>query len=73
MGSRTVAITDTAYEALAREKRSGESFTDAVLRLTGAPSLAALADVMTARESASLAEAHLEARRRRAPRKEGPL
>lgn len=73
MGSRTVAITDPAYEALAQAKRPGESFTDAVLRLVRAPSLASLGDVMTARESSALAEAHLDARRRRAPPREGLL
>ena len=31
---KTITITKVAYEALAREKRSNESFSDVVLRLT---------------------------------------
>lgn len=34
MTSRNISITEEAYEALQREKRRDESFTDAILRLT---------------------------------------
>ena len=34
MGTKTISITDEAYEALSREKKGGESFTEAILRLT---------------------------------------
>ena len=34
MGTKTISITDEAYAALSREKRSNESFTEAILRLT---------------------------------------
>jgi predicted CopG family antitoxin len=34
MGSKNISITDEAYEALTRERRKGESFTEAILRLT---------------------------------------
>lgn len=34
MATKTISITDEAYEALSREKRREESFTDVVLRLT---------------------------------------
>jgi predicted CopG family antitoxin len=34
MGSRIISLTDEAYDALSKEKRKGESFTEAILRLT---------------------------------------
>lgn len=34
MGSKNISITDEAYEALARERLHGESFTQAIIRLT---------------------------------------
>lgn len=32
--TKTISVTDAAYEALMREKRDGESFTDVIIRLT---------------------------------------
>jgi len=34
MATKTISITDKAYEALLREKRSKESFADTILRIT---------------------------------------
>jgi predicted CopG family antitoxin len=34
MGSKNISITEDAYHALSRERRKGESFTDAIIRLT---------------------------------------
>jgi len=34
MGHRNITISDRAYEELARRKRTKESFTDVILRLT---------------------------------------
>lgn len=34
MGTKTISLTDTAYDRLKATKRSGESFSDVVLRLT---------------------------------------
>lgn len=34
MGTKTVSLSDNAYERLAAEKREGESFSDVVCRLT---------------------------------------
>lgn len=34
MGSKNISITEEAYTALSRERRRGESFTEAILRLT---------------------------------------
>jgi predicted CopG family antitoxin len=35
MGTKTITITEKAYEALAREKRENESFSEVIARLTG--------------------------------------
>jgi len=32
--TKTISVTDEAYEALIREKRDAESFTDVIIRLT---------------------------------------
>lgn len=32
--TKTVSVTEEAYDALTREKREGESFTDVIIRLT---------------------------------------
>jgi len=34
MGSKTVTISEEAYQALLKEKRKNESFSDTILRLT---------------------------------------
>ena len=35
MGSKTITVTEKAYERLKAHKREGESFTDTLLRLAG--------------------------------------
>lgn len=35
MGTKSLTITEEAYEQLRAHKREGESFTDTILRLTG--------------------------------------
>jgi predicted CopG family antitoxin len=35
MGTKSLTITDEAYERLKEHKREGESFTETILRLTG--------------------------------------
>jgi predicted CopG family antitoxin len=35
MGTKSLTITEEAYERLKEHKRDGESFTDTILRLTG--------------------------------------
>lgn len=69
MGVRTVTITDSAYERLAREKRPGESFTDVVLRLTGRRSLRELPDLFSPAEARAVAEAVIAARDGRVTRR----
>ena len=34
MGSKNISIIDEAYDAISRERRKGESFTEAIIRLT---------------------------------------
>jgi len=34
MATKTISVTDEAYEALLREKKRGESFTETILRIT---------------------------------------
>ena len=34
MATKTISVTEKAYEALLREKKSKESFTDTILRIT---------------------------------------
>lgn len=35
MGTKSLTVTEEAYERLKEHKREGESFTDTILRLTG--------------------------------------
>ncbi len=35
MGTKTITITDDAYESLKEHKREDESFTETILRITG--------------------------------------
>ena len=63
MSVRTLTVTSAAYERLAAQKRPGESFTDVILRLTGARgSLLRLPDLVSPSEARALAEAVLAAR-----------
>ena len=54
MGSRNISISDEAYSRLAALKRSNESFTDIINRLTGKRSILELAGVLTAAEGDKL-------------------
>jgi predicted CopG family antitoxin len=63
VATKTLTITEAAYERLAAEKRPGESFTDVILRLTKKRSLFDLHKIVTKQEADSIAEAYLENRR----------
>jgi len=51
MSVKTITITEDAYNRLAARKTPGESFTDAVLRLTGGHSLLELAGILSKKEA----------------------
>ena len=63
MATKTLSITEAAYERLAAEKRPGESFTDVIMRLTKKRSLFDLHKVVSKKEAESVAEAIAESRR----------
>lgn len=76
MPSKTISLTERAYERLAREKRKGESFTDVVLRLTrtegrSLSDLAGLLDPEAADALAGAIEANRAERLRRRQRRLG--
>lgn len=56
MGTKTITVTEEAYERLKAQKRDGESFTDTLLRLTQATDpmsgFGAMADIDGFREAA---------------------
>lgn len=63
MSTKTVSLSEDAYEALLAMKRPGESFSDIVRRLTRRSSLTELATVMDPKAAQAVATA-VEANRR---------
>ncbi|MDG6996735.1 MAG: antitoxin VapB family protein [Nitrososphaerota archaeon] len=51
MGTKTISISDEAYSRLAARKRTNESFTDVINRLTERKSILELAGVLTSSEA----------------------
>ncbi|MFP4175149.1 MAG: antitoxin VapB family protein [Halobacteriales archaeon] len=64
MGTKTVSLSDDAYERLAAEKREGESFSDVVRRLTQGVDLKEFHGVLSD-ETADEIEESIERSRRR--------
>lgn len=62
--SKSIRLSEKAYERLAAHKREDETFSDVVLRLAGERSLLELAGVLTDEEADAL-EAAVEQRRER--------
>jgi len=54
MGSKNISISDEAYSRLAAQKKSHESFTDVINRLTEKRSVLELAGVLTKSEAKEL-------------------
>jgi len=63
--SKSVRLSEEAYERLAAHKREDETFSDVVLRLAGERSLLELAGLLTDEEADKLREAVAERRARR--------
>ena len=54
MGTKNIAISDEAYQMLKALKKSGESFTDVIERMTRKGSVLELAGVLSKREVESV-------------------
>ena len=64
--SKSIRLSEEAYERLAAQKREEETFSDVVLRLAGERSLLELQGILTDEDAASLRAAVDERRERRA-------
>ena len=62
MATKTISITEDAYERLATRKQPTESFSDVIVKITGKGSLIELAGVLTKKETNEL-RANIAARR----------
>ncbi|GAB7090713.1 hypothetical protein JCM18237_09840 [Halorubrum luteum] len=63
--SKSIRLSEDAYERLKAHKRDGETFSDVVLRLAGERSLLELAGVLSDAEAEAVREAVAERRERR--------
>jgi len=63
--SKSIRLSDEAYERLKAHKEEDETFTDVVLRLAGERSLLELAGILDDEEAAGMKDAIAERRERR--------
>jgi len=63
MPTRTISITEEAYERLKTRKEKNESFTDVINRITGKVSIMELAGILSNEEADKL-ENHIKERRK---------
>ena len=63
--SRSVRLSDEAYERLEAQKREDETFSEVVLRLAGERSLSELAGILSDEQADSVEDAIEERRERR--------
>jgi predicted CopG family antitoxin len=68
MGTKNIAISEEAYQMLKALKRSGESFTDVIERMTRKSSVLDLAGVLSKKEVATF-EKHVKEIRKRSSRR----
>jgi predicted CopG family antitoxin len=64
MGTKNIAISDEAYQMLKALKKSGESFTDVIERMTRRSSVLELAGILSKREVATIERQVKEVRKR---------
>jgi predicted CopG family antitoxin len=64
MGTKNIAISDEAYQMLKSLKKSGESFTDVIERMTHRSSVLELTGVLSKREVAAVEKRVKEVRKR---------
>ena len=69
--SKSIRLSDEAYERLKAHKEEDETFTDVVLRLAGEHSLLELAGILNDEEAAAMKDAIAERRERRHTELEG--
>lgn len=69
--SKSIRLSEEAYERLEAHKREDETFSDVVLRLAGERSLLELAGILTDEQADALEEAIAERRERRREELEG--
>jgi len=69
--SKSIRLSEDAYERLAAHKGEDETFSEVVLRLAGERSLLELAGILSDEEAASLRDAVDERRERRSRELEG--
>ena len=62
MSTKTISITEEAYGRLFAKKRSNESFSEIINRITNKVSLLDFAEILTEEEAESLAESVRKAR-----------
>jgi predicted CopG family antitoxin len=62
MGTKMVRLDDDTYEYIEAQKRSGESFSEAIQRLVEPPSLLKLAGILSDEEANEMREAVEESR-----------
>jgi predicted CopG family antitoxin len=63
--SKSIRLSEDAYERLAAHKREGETFSDVVLRLAGERSLLEIAGVLSDEQAETVRDAVAEHRERR--------
>ncbi len=68
MGTKNIAISDEAYQMLKALKKSGESFTDVIERMTRRSSVLELAGLLSKREVATVEKHVKEVRKRSSQR-----
>lgn len=64
MATKTLTITEDAYERLATAKEENESFSEAINRITGKVSLLSIAGILTEKEADRLEKSIGEIRRK---------